>query len=971
MRKLFTLLLSLLVVTLSFGKSVTIEKANQVANNYFASYSGKADLSILNSFSKSYNGITTYYVFNYVAGGFVVVSADDAVIPILAQSNEGYVELVMSNPSTQYWFDSYSKEIAHIVAADMDNTETSAEWVRIMNNDIDAPTFDVGPLIVTNWDQGQWYNYYCPVAAGGPGGKCWAGCVATTMGAIMKYYSFPPKGVLSHSYIHPTYGQQSANFGATTYNFATMGNSANSSSYQAIATLLYHAGVSVNMDYQPDGSGAFSTEVPWAMSTYFNYDPATIALANKSDYTATAWTDLLKSELNASRPLYYSGSGPSGGHAWVCDGYRTSDSKFHMNWGWSGAANGYYAIGALNTSNGTFNLENAVVYGIIPGNQDLIVRFTDLNQNNPVGFGTSFDINCSVITGTPNAVNLYIDEQLVFNTTQTSFAYPWNTATSTLGSHAIRVEAIYATDTVFHQVNINLSEWVPQASGFTAAARGISYVHACDSLVVWATAYDGAAPVPPATTGKTINEFTKTTDGGATWTIGQVLGGNLYGLGNICGLNATTAYVALYNAATQDNNCGVYKTTNGGSTWTHLVGALQGSASFADNVWFWNENEGMCHGDVKDNYFEIYTTSNGGTIWTRVPKANIGGGANPATGEGGWTSVIQAVGDSTIMFGSNKAKLYISYDRGHNWIISNTGITPITDGINKIAFKDKMNGLVAQTNTTAVLRETHDGGATWQTITPVGPFLTNDLTFVEGTDNTFISTGAATGWSGASYSFDGGYTWEQFMGTETNQFLGCDFISNHCGWAGGFNLNASENGMFKYVGTLVQGAILNPITNLFAQPIENSVHLTWNEPVTQPLSYNIYRNDTLLVNTHLLQYHDYPVANGQQKYCVTAVYGNGESAKVCTIAWITLNLPNTDEAAYRIYPNPATAVINVIAPVRFSEVRMFDCLGKEVYYNNSSYSNLQIRTSGFEPGMYILQISTKNQIISKKVSINR
>jgi len=969
MRKLSTLLLSLLIVTFSFGKSVTIEKANQVANNYFARYSGKADLSVLNSFSKSYNGITTYYVFNYVGGGFVVVSADDAVIPVLAQSNEGYVDLVLTNPSTAYWFDSYSKEIAHIVAADLDNTETSAEWERIMDNDIDAPTLDVGPLILTNWDQGQWYNYYCPVAAGGPGGKCWAGCVATTMGVIMKYYSFPPQGVLSHSYVHPTYGQQSANFGATTYNFASMGTSATSGSYQAIATLLYHAGVSVDMDYQPDGSGAFSDDVPWAMTTYFNYDPSTIAIAYKADYTATDWKNLLKSELDASRPLYYSGSGPSGGHAWVCDGYRTSDDKFHMNWGWSGALNGYYAIGALNTTNGTFNSSNAVVYGIVPGNPNLIVRFPDLNLNNSVGYGPTFDINCSVITGTPNAVNLYIDDILVYNTTQTNFTYPWNTAASALGSHTVRVVAIDATDTVYQQVNINLSEWVSQSSGFVTASRGINYIHAHDSLVVWATAYDGSGG------GATINEFTKTSDGGNTWTTGQVLGGTVYGLGNICGLNANTAFVALYNGTTQDNNCGVYKTTNGGTTWTHMVGALQGSASFADNVWFWNENEGMCHGDVTGTganaYFEIYTTSNGGTTWTRVPKANIGGGANPATGEGGWTSVIQAVGDSTIMFGSNKAKLYISYDRGYNWIIANTGITPITDGINKIAFKDKMNGIVVQTTTTQVMRETHDGGATWQTITPVGPFLTNDLTFVEGTDNTFVSTGAATGFTGASYSFDGGYTWEQFMGTETDQFLACDFINNHCGWAGGFNASATESGMFKYVGTLAPGAILNPVTNLFAQPIDNSVHLTWNEPVTPPLSYNIYRNDTLLANTPSLLYHDFPVANGQQKYCVTAVYSNGESPKVCTIAWITLNLPNTDEAAYRIYPNPATTVINVIAPVRISEVRMFNCLGKEVYHNNSSYSNLQIPTAGFEPGMYILQISTKSQIISKKVSISR
>ncbi len=969
MRKLTTLLLSLLIVSFAFGKSVTIEKANQVANNYFAIYSGKSAPGIANSFSKSYNDVTTYYVFNYTGGGFVVVSADDAATPILAQSNEGYVEMDITNPSTAYWFDCYSKEIAHIVASEMDNSESLAEWNKILNNEIDAPLQDVAPLIATNWDQGQWYNYYCPAAAGGSGGKVWVGCVATTMSQIMKYYNFPATGVGSHSYVHATYGQQSANFGATNYNFANMGNSATSSSYQEIATLSYHAGVSVNMDYSTSGSGAFSTDVPYAMSNYFNYDNTTIGLANKVDYTTATWKAFLMSELDASRPLYYSGSGPSGGHAWVCDGYHSSDGKFHMNWGWSGASNGYFAIGALNTSSGTFNNSNSVVYGIKPGNPNLIVRFTNLLENNSIPYGQVFNINASVVVGTPSAFKLFIDSQLVFTTSQTTISYPWNTGTAGLGTHAIRIEAISGTDTVYQEANIGLSEWVIQNSGFATASRGIQYIHAVDSSLVWATAYDGSGGAA------TTNEFTKTINGGDTWTPGQVLGGTVYGLGNICGVSANIAFAAVYSSGTQDNTCGVYKTSNGGTTWTHLVGALQGSTSFADNVWFWDQNIGMCHGDVTGTgtsaYFEIYTTSNGGTTWTRVPKADINGGVAALSGEGGWTSVIQAVGANTIMFGTNKANLYISHDRGLHWTVSNTGITPITDGVQEICFKDDMNGLVEQTTTTVVLRETHDGGATWQTILPTGPFLTSDLAFVPGTDNTFVSTGAAAGFTGASYSFDGGYTWEQFMGTETDQFLACDFVSNHCGWAGGFNVSATEKGMNKYVGVLAPGAVLNPVTNVLAEPYDNSVHLTWTEPITVPLSYNIYRNDTLISNSLYLQYHDYPVANGQQNYCVTAVYAQGESVKSCTTAWITVGVPNTDEAAYKVYPNPATEVINVVSPLKFSEVRLINNLGQIVYLNNNGGTNLHILTAGIDPGMYILQIYSGNRVISKKVSINR
>lgn len=972
MKKLSTLLICMFLVVLAMAKPVSIEKARQAADNYFTQFSGKKSLSILNSFSKEYNGITTYHVFNYVGGGFVVVSADDIATPILAQSNEGYIEMIFSNPNTEYWFDLYNKEIAHLVATKADNSQSASEWNQVLNGEMDASILDVGPLLTTIWDQGQWYNYYCPTAAGGPGGKCWAGCVATTMGQIMKYYNFPAKGYLSHSYTHPTYGTQTANFGATTYNFASMGNSANSSSYQQIATLLYQAGVSVNMNYAPDGSGAFSEDVPYSMSTYFNYDPSTIGIAYKSDFSASGWKDFLKSELDANRPLYYSGSGTAGGHAWVCDGYRSSDSKFHMNWGWSGNSNGYYAMGALNTGNGSYNSTNAVVHHIIPGNPNLVVRFTNLNQANTVAFGAELNIDCSVLEGTPTNVNLYIDNEVVFSTTQTTFTYPWNTAYAALGTHDLKVEAIDATDTVFHKVTVSVSEWISQASGFTTASRGITYISAVDSLIAWAAAYDGS---PDPVTKKTdyITEVTKTINGGDLWipTSPIIANSILYGIGNICALNANIAFAAVYKDSDypQDNICGIYKTINGGSTWTHLPSVLQGATSFANNVWFWNENEGMCHGDVRDNYFEIYTTTNGGASWTRVPKANIGGGVNALSGEGGWTSVIEAVGESTIMFGTNKGNLYISHDKGKNWVISATGISPLSDGVQNICFKDENNGIVVQVKNNVVIKETHDGGATWQLINPIGSFLTSDITYVPNTDNTFVSTGASSGAIGASYSFDGGYSWNIFPGTETSQFLAVDFVNNHCGWAGHFNESATSLGIHKFVGLLVPTTVLSPVTDLVAQPLDNSVHLTWTEPITPPLSYNIYRDDVLLSNTPSLQYHDYPVANGMHTYCVTAVYDGGESARTCVNTWITTGLEPTTEASYRVYPNPATEVINLISPVVFKEVRLINDLGKVVYSNSYNGVNLKILTAGLRSGLYIMQIVTDNEIVSKKVTI--
>ncbi len=961
MRKLTTLLLSLLLVTFAFGESVTIEKARQVANNYQSVYTGKSSIGIASSFSKSYEGITTYYVFNYTGGGFVVVSADDVAIPVLAQSNQGFIEEEISNPAVKFWFDHYSKEIAHMVASEQDNSATIAEWNNILDNEIDAPTMDVAPLCATLWDQGQYYNYYCPTAAGGPGGKAWAGCVATAMGQIMKYYNFPVKGVGSHTYNH-TLGTQTANFGATTYNFGNMGNSATSGSYQQIATLLYQAGVGVNMDYAASGSGAYSADVPWVMGSYFNYDLSTINYALKTDYTNTTWTALLKSELDAGRPLYYSGSGTQGGHAWVCDGYRNSDSKFHMNWGWSGSSNGYFTVTSSMSAGGfTFSTGFGVVHGIKPGNASLIVRINDMQENNFVLHGPDFNINCSVIEGSPSTVKLFIDNQLVFTTSQANFTFPWQTSSASFGTHTLRVEATEGSNTVFHEVKATLSEWKPQASGFTTSSRGIKYIHAVDSLVAWGTAYDGTGGTTP------IQEFTKTINGGDTWVQGKVNSTTGLEISMIYALSKDTAYVPMYRTS-GSLPMGIYVTRNGGTTWARQASASYSNASsFPNVVHFFNKNDGFCMGDPINNEYEIYTTSNGGNTWTLVPAANL---PNPLTGEFGVVGYYSASGNSA-WFGTNMGRVYRTTNKGLLWEVSTTTLgSKYTD----VEFRNELHGLAQDKSdgSTGLLSETMDGGITWAAVTATGDIGTADFCYVPGTDNTWVSTESNSARPlGASYSFDGGHSWAHAGGTENDQYLAVDFVNNHCGWAGSFNQNAFSGGVFKFVGLLEPGSVLNPVSNLIAQPLDNSVHLTWDEPVTVPLSYNVYRNDTLLVNTPSLVYHDAPVANGQQYYCVTAVYDLGESPRTCTTAWITVGVPNTDEAAYRVYPNPANEIINVVAPVKFTEVRMINARGQVVYRNSNKSTNLHILTQAFDPGMYILQIYTGTQVISKKISINR
>lgn len=744
MRKFITLALSLFTIAV-MANPVDKKVTEQIAVNQYAHFapSNISDYTVANVFETTYNGVVTFYTYTFKSGGFVIVAADDASIPVLGYSHEGNVDPDAYNPSAKAWFEDYSRAISEISNSKLSNTTTRPLWDNILNNNMERSMLDVAPLVTTTWDQGCYYNTLCPADAGAGYGACghtYTGCVATTMAVIMKYNQWPVNGVGYHTYTDPAYGVQTANFAAATYDYAAMPAKVTTANAE-VAKLMYHCGVAVNMSYGTDGSGAFSEDVPFAMINYFNYNTACHRIAQE-DYTLIDdWYALLRADLDASHPIYYSGSSSAGGHAFICDGYRLSDNKFHFNWGWSGSYNGYFAIGALNPGGSNFNENNAAIIGCYPGN--------------------------------------------------------------------------------------NATAWIAQNTHFTAASRGIQYMHAVDEQVAWATAYDGAAK------STTINEFTLTNNGGETWTTGQVKGGTTYGLGNICALNGEIAYVTLYNGVgNQDNTCGIYKTSNHGLTWQQLPGALQGSTSFANNVYFWNEQEGMCHGDVKDGYFEIYTTVDGGTTWQRVPKANITGGT-AASGEGGWTSVIEATGENTIMFGSNKGKVYISDDRGFTWRISSTNITPVSNGgINAISFTDPMHGLVAQTQTPVKLCRTSDGGATWENITPTGPFLTNDLMSVPGSNGTYLSTGAATGATGISYSLDAGSTWTMFPATDHIQFLGGDYASSTCGYAGSFNTDANNGGMYRMIGSL--GVAPGP--QISTDPSQIAETTQPDQVVTAPLS---------------------------------------------------------------------------------------------------------------------------------------
>lgn len=375
-KKIFSIALIIMSVFIAtaFAKQVDLNTAKKVGLNFYyervnhyqnISYN---NLKIKETFPVSYNGRLVYWVFNFENTGYVIVSADDAVTPVLAYSFDGIYR--KENQPSQFinWVEGYAKQIDYGVAQGFKAPdEIRNEWVRLSTNDSGKltplmPTSDVAPLLLSTWDQGANYNLLCPLDPAGPGGRVWAGCVATAMSQVMYYYRYPLTGSGSHCYTPWGYPQQCADFGNTTYQWNNMLNSIVSQD-TSIPTLIWHAGVSVNMMYSPSGSGAYSSDARNSLITYFNYG-SEAQLLEKDSYSESQWESMMKDNLDHARPMYYDGYG-TGGHAFVMDGYQGTD-YFHFNWGWSGSCNGYFYLNNLNPGGDDFTNGQGAIVDLYP-----------------------------------------------------------------------------------------------------------------------------------------------------------------------------------------------------------------------------------------------------------------------------------------------------------------------------------------------------------------------------------------------------------------------------------------------------------------------------------------------------------------------------------------------------------------------------------------------------------------------------
>jgi hypothetical protein len=387
--------------------------------------------------------------------------------------------------------------------------------------------------------------------------------------------------------------------------------------------------------------------------------------------------------------------------------------------------------------------------------------------------------------------------------------------------------------------------WIQQDVNFSTDGARVDLVTVVNANTVWAT-------IPYS--GGYLNHILRSTDGGLTWQQRSVTGintGNTM-ISDLTAVDANTAWVAVAPTANGGDN-GIYKTTDGGATWTkQTTASFSLPDSFANSVYFWDANNGWAAGDVANgSNYEMYKTSNGGTTWTPVTTAT------GAAGDGYYNmrAGVRVVGDN-IFLGTVDGLLLRSTNRGATWTQEFSPASSFgTEGI--YAFKDANNGVLitrdgwtgsnSELPSLSFMYTTSNGGHDWDFVhylddpadSEYQKWFFDDIVYVPGTANTYVSVGGNVNnsngfaYRGSSYSEDGGLTWTLIE--NENILFNANFLSSSIGWAGAIIFPSSGlGGIMKFDGDFALAtseASVKSNLKIFPNPAADVVNISSNKKI--------------------------------------------------------------------------------------------------------------------------------------------
>lgn len=231
----------------------------------------------------------------------------------------------------------------------------------------------------------------------------------------------------------------------------------------------------------------------------------------------------------------------------------------------------------------------------------------------------------------------------------------------------------------------------------------------------------------------------------------------------------------------------LYKTGDQGKM--ELVYKEEGEGVFYDCMAFWNDTEGIAVGDTVDGCLSIIVTRDGGHTWNKIPCANLPEGMK---GEGAFAASNSnvAVAGNQAWIGTTAGRVYHSTDKGATWTVQQTSIVheKETQGIYSMAFYDEKAGFAIGGDYTQPESNkankiiTLDGGKTWNLIADgQEPNYKSCVQFVPNSDGKGL---VAVGFTGISYSGDGGANWKSFS---DESFYTLRFLNDSVAYAAGSN----------------------------------------------------------------------------------------------------------------------------------------------------------------------------------------
>ena len=350
-------------------------------------------------------GQTLCYVINLEPEGFVIVSPDDQIEPIIAFSSTGSYQGGQDSTLTAMLKKDMPQRLENIDLAPARHKQKKAKkWNNLLssqqtyeNDSLDiqalsASSIDdirVEPFLTTEWSQSDvlsdyCYNYYTP-------NNYVCGCVATAMAQLMRYYSFPTSGIGVSSYTITVDGtSQSAstrggNGSGGAYSWSDMpevpASGLTTTQRQAIGALCYDAAVSVRMSFTSTSSGASLYYTDQRFTDLFDYSNSIYGKGFSVYGDAQLWA-MINSNLDAKMPVILGISRSGGGHAVIADGYgyNSSTPYHHINMGWGGTDNAWYQLPLIDASY-TYTMIDDCIYNVyISGTGEIISgQVTDLS----------------------------------------------------------------------------------------------------------------------------------------------------------------------------------------------------------------------------------------------------------------------------------------------------------------------------------------------------------------------------------------------------------------------------------------------------------------------------------------------------------------------------------------------------------------------------------------------------------------